>query len=157
MDEEFTKQYTSVESSLYLVAVGYLHNTEDAKDVMQEAVISAWQGYNALRYKEFFKTWITRIVINKCKNFLRGKKYTCSLTDNGEMFYNMPTRDMEIMDAVCRLEEKLVPYITLRFYNDMTYEEVAASLKVPVSTVKYRTKTALKKLEAILKGGESYD
>ncbi len=157
MDEQFTEQYRSAESSLYLVAVGYLHNTEDAKDVMQEAAISAWQGYGSLRRKEYFKTWITRIVINKCKSFLRRKRSALCFDDNAGMFYDMPTRDIEIMDAVCRLDPKLVPYITLRFYNDMTYEETAESLRVPVSTVKYRTKAALRELEAILKGDEDCD
>lgn len=156
MDELFINQYTSIEKSLYLIAVGYLHNTEDARDAMQEAVISAWSGYDKLKKKEYFKTWITRIVINKCKDFLRQRKYTCELTDNADAFYDMPAQDMEIMDAICHLEPGLVPYITLRFYNDMTYEEVAKSLKIPVSTVKYRTKTALDKLKRFLKGDENY-
>ena len=43
-------------------------------------------------------------------------------------------------------------YITLKFYNDMTYDEMAKSLMLPVSTVKHRTKKALSELEKILKG-----
>lgn len=152
MNELFEQEFAKIEKSLYLVAVGYLHNTEDAKDAVSEAVIAAYQSYDKLRYPEYFKTWMTRIVINKCKNFLKHRHYTSELTDNGELFYDMPTKDFEIMDAICRLDKKYVPYITLRYYNDMTYEEVANLLKIPVSTVKYRTKTALLKLKSLLEG-----
>lgn len=124
---------------------------------MQEALISEWQSYESLRNKGYFKTWITRIVINKCKDHLRRAKYTCPFDDNAGLFYDMQTRDVELMDAICRLEPKFVPYITLRFYNDMTYEEVAKSLRITVSTAKYRTKTALRMLENILKGDEGCD
>ena len=61
---------------------------------------------------------------------------------------------MEIMDALCRMEPKLSIYITLKFYNDMTYDEMARSLAVPVSTVKHRTKSALKELKKLLEGDE---
>ena len=43
-------------------------------------------------------------------------------------------------------------YISLRFYNDMSYDEVAKALKQPVSTVKYRTRKALDELKTLLEG-----
>ena len=61
---------------------------------------------------------------------------------------------MEIMDALCKMNPKSSIYITLKFYNNMTYDEMAKSLRLPVSTVKYRTKTALKELKILLEGDE---
>ena len=52
------------------------------------------------------------------------------------------------------MSSKTSIYITLRFYNDMTYEEVAQVLKEPVSTVKYKTNKALLKLKEYLKGDD---
>lgn len=148
----FEEEYIKVEKSLYLVAIGYLHNTEDAKDAVSEAVISAYQSFGKLKNQQYFKTWITRIVINKCKDFLKKHRFTEELSDNINAFYDMPDTDLEIMDAICKLDEKYTPYITLRFYNDMTYNDVAKLLHQPVSTVKHRTKAALGELKKTLEG-----
>ncbi len=152
MYELFEQKYKECEKSLFLVAFGYLHNTEDAKDCVQEAVLSAWKAFTSLKNKAFFKTWLTRIVINKSKDYLKKQRFTEELTDNLHVFYDMPTDEIGIMDCICKLNPKSSIYITLRFYNDMTYEEVARTLKRPVSTVKYKTQKALNELKVLLEG-----
>ncbi len=152
MYELFEQKYKECEKSLFLVAIGYLHNTDDAKDCVQEAVLSALKSFDTLKNKKYFKTWLTRIVINKSKDFIKRQRYSEELTDNLNVFYDMPLSEMEIMDCICKLNPKLTIYITLRFYNDMTYEEVAKTLKQPVSTVKYKTRKALSELKTIMEG-----
>ena len=152
MYELFEQKYKECEKSLFLVAIGYLHNTEDAKDCVQEAVLSALKAFNNLKSQEYFKTWITRIVINKSKDFIKKRRFTEELTDTLNVFYDMPTEEIGIMDCICKLNPKMSIYITLRFYNEMTYEEVAQALKQPVSTVKYKTKKALLELKKHLEG-----
>lgn len=152
MRELFEQKYKECEKSLFLVAIGYLHNTEDAKDCVQDAVLSAFQGFEKLKNPEIFKTWLTRIVINKCKDFLRKKRYTTELTDDLNVFYDLPDTELEIMDAICKLPSNVAIYITLRFYNDMNYNQAAETLHIPVSTVKYRTKRALNQLKILLEG-----
>jgi len=152
LQQLFEQEYPKIEQSLLLLAVSYVHNTEDAKDILQDALLSACQNVGKLRQPEYFKTWLTRIVINKSKNFLKAKRYTEELTDKLNVFYNIPERDMEIMDALCRMEPKAAAYISLRFYNGMTYQEVAKALKQPVSTVKYKTGKALSQLKELLEG-----
>lgn len=154
MRELFEQEYKKYEKSLFLVAVAYLHNSEDAKDVLQEAALSAYKAMGELKNIEYFKTWLTRIVINKCKNFIKSRRYTEELTDNTNAFYNIRTDDMEMLDAICRINHKLAIYITLKFYNDMTYDEMAKALMVPVSTVKHRTKSALNELKKLLEGDD---
>lgn len=152
MYELFEQKYKECEKSLFLVAIGFLHNTDDAKDCVQEAVLSALKSFDTLKDKEYFKTWLTRIVINKSKDFIKKQRYTEELTDTLNVFYDMPISEMEIMDCICKINPKLTIYITLRFYNDMTYEEVAKTLKQPVSTVKYKTRKALAELKTIMEG-----
>lgn len=152
MRELFEQEYPKHEKALFLVAVAYLHNTEDAKDAVQDAALSAYRSIDSLRNREYFKTWLTRIVINKCKNFLKERKYTEELTDELKAFDSIPTADMEILDAICRMEKTKSVYITLRFYNEMNYGEVAKALGQPVSSVKYRTKKALEELKKNLEG-----
>ena len=152
MYELFEQKYKEYEKSLFLVAIGYLHNTEDAKDCMQEAVLSALKSFDNMKNKEYFKTWFTRIVINKCKDFIKKRSYTEKLDDTLNVFYDMPSAEINIVDCICRINSKLSVYITLRFYNEMTYEEMAKALKLPVSTVKYKTKKALLELKKHLEG-----
>lgn len=151
----FEQEYAKIEKSLFLVAIGYLHNTENAKDALQEAVLSAYQSYPTLKNQDYFKTWLTRIVINKCKDFLRKEKYTEPLTDQLDACTYVTTENMEILDALCRLHREVSIYLTLRFYHDMTYDEVATLLQQPVSTVKYRTKNAMIQLRNYLEGDVS--
>ena len=150
--ELFEQKYKECENSLFLVALGYLHNTEDAKECVQEAVLSALRSFDSLNNKEFFKTWLTRIVINKSKDYLKKQRFTEELTDDLNVFYDMPLDEIGIIDCICKLSPKSSIYITLRFYNDMTYDEVAHTLKLPVSTVKYKTKKALGELKSLLEG-----
>lgn len=152
MREMFETKYKECEKSLFLVATGYLHNTEDAKDCVQEALLSAFLKFGKLKNKDLFKTWLTRIVINKCKDFLKKQRYTEELRDSLDVFYGMEREEVGIIEAVCQLPSNLSVYITLRFYNDMKYEDVAKTLGLPVSTVKYRTKKALEELKKILEG-----
>lgn len=152
MRQLFEQEYKKYERSLFLVALSYLHNTEDAKDVVQEAALAAYQSMDRLRHPEFFKTWITRIVINKSKNYLKAKPRTEELRDELNVFYKLDTEDMEIIDAICRMDPASSIYISLRFYNEMSYEEAAKALRQPVSTVKYRTKKALAELRKLLEG-----
>ena len=152
MYELFEQKYKECEKSLFLVAIGYLHNTEDAKDCVQEAVLSAMKSFDKLKNKEYFKTWLTRIVINKSKDFIRKRRYTEELTDSLNVFYDMPMAEMNIVDCICKMNPKMSVYITLRFYNEMTYEEMAQTLKQPLSTVKYKTKKALSELREHMEG-----
>lgn len=152
MEELFGQEYGEIEKSLFLVAFGYLHNTEDARDAVQEAALAAYRKIDTLKNRKYFKTWLTRIVINKCKDFLKSRRYTEELSDDLNIFCDLDDGDMEIVDLICHIEKEYALYITLRFYNDMTYDEVAHLLHQPVSTVKQRTAKALEKLKVLLEG-----
>jgi len=148
----FEQEYSKHEKSLFLIALSYLHNTEDAKDVLQDAALAAFRAMDMLKNRAYFKTWLTRIVINKCKNALKTKRPTEELRDDIRLFSGVPEEELEIVDAICRMDREKSIYISLRFYNDMSYDEVAKALKQPVSTVKYRTKKALEELKSLLEG-----
>ena len=152
MELLFEQEFEKHEKALFLVALSYVHNTEDAKDIVQDAALSAFQAMDTLKYPEYFKTWMTRIVINKSKNFLKGRRLTEALDDSLNIFAAIPTEELEMMDAILRLGEGLSVYISLRFYSGMNYEEAAQALGQNVSTVKYRTRKALNELKKTLEG-----
>ena len=90
MRELFEQEYRKHEKSLFLVAVAYLHNTEDAKDVLQDAALSAYKAIDGLKNKKYFKTWIKsfdqmsyRYKANfSYEDFIKMTPLTSSLTQN---------------------------------------------------------------------------
>ena len=110
MHELFEQKYRECEKSLFLVALGYLHNAEDAKDCVQEAAVSALAAFETLRDKAFFKTWITRIVINKCKDYLKKQRCTETLSDKLEVFCGTPQDERDVLSCICSLSVEATPY-----------------------------------------------
>ena len=64
----------SAERSLYRIAHSYLPTDVDAADAVQEALTRAWDKRGTLREPQYFRTWLTRIVINVCKVALRERR-----------------------------------------------------------------------------------
>lgn len=155
MQDEFIAEYQKIERSLYLTALGYLKNTEDARDAVQDAVMAAYKAYPKLRHREYFKSWMTRIVINECKDYWKKRKPTEELTDDLGILSELPAEELELMSAILKLEASLSRFLVLRFYNSLTYRETAKVLKMPESTVKHKTNLALETLKKALEGDEA--
>lgn len=77
---------------LYKVAKACLKNEEDVADVMQETTLSAWEHIGELKKAAYFKTWLTRILINNCNNVLRERK-RCIATEDFFMQSEEPRQD----------------------------------------------------------------
>ena len=58
--------------SMYKVAAAYLKNDEDVADAIQDTILSCYENLKSLKQNRYFKTWMLRILINKCKNIIRG-------------------------------------------------------------------------------------
>ena len=69
--EAFVELMEKHKTGLYKVAKSYLRSEEDVADVMQETVLSAYEHIQELKTVSYFKTWITRILINHCKDLLK--------------------------------------------------------------------------------------
>lgn len=63
--DEFTEQVLEIEKSLYCVSRSILSNDEDCKDAIQNTILKAYKNLGNLREDCYFKTWITRILINE--------------------------------------------------------------------------------------------
>ncbi len=155
MDEvTFAEKVTALERSLYCVAMGYLGNQHDCADAVQEAIIKAWQSLDKLRQADYFKTWITRIVINECLTMLRKKKRVVLTESFPDLPTPPPDADAGLFDALFEMDVKYRIVIILHYRDGYTLEEMSKTLGVPVSTVKTRMFRARKQLQVILKDEE---
>ena len=144
-NEDFANRVELVRTRLYKTALTYLGSESLAMDAVDEAVYKALYGKWRLRQPEFFNTWITRILINECRNELRRQKRYHPLDELSETaseeFDSLPLKE-----ALRRLPKDLKDVIILRFFGGYTVAETAQTLHIPAGTVATRQRKALKLL-----------
>jgi len=148
----FTSLVEIYQSRLYRTAYGMLGNSQDANDAFQDCILKAYMSIDSLKYDYYFKYWINRILINSCNDILRRKKKVVYMEDVGitgsSEYYDITTLDIRI--SLQKLEPKYRNIIALRYYQDLSYEDIAEVLNCPLGTVKSRLNYALKKLRDIM-------
>ena len=138
------------ERTLYRVAKTLLRSDADCADAVQETLLKALNGAPFIRHEQYVKTWLTRILINTCKDMLRknARTQTVELTeflpapDNGE--------ERELYEALRELDDALRLPLVLHYLEGFTVKDIARMLRVPEGTVKRRLWTARKALRTLL-------
>lgn len=138
---------------LYHIAIAIVNNDEDAGDAISETIIKAYANLKKLKNPDYFKTWITRILINECRKILKQRRKVISLEDYPEKRRDEVQNKEEIMDlqiAIQKLPKRQKDVILLYYYDDLSIEEIALILEIPKGTVKSRLSTARNFLYEIL-------
>jgi RNA polymerase sigma-70 factor (ECF subfamily) len=138
-------------SASYRLAARLLGNRHDAEDAVHEAVLKAWASFDSLRDPSHFAPWLSRIVVNTCRNMLERR---CSIRFRPLADSDPETRDefgeSLVRDSVCRAMAALSPAehitIVLRYWNDLSVDEIARLTGVPAGTVKWRLHAACRRL-----------
>jgi RNA polymerase sigma-70 factor (ECF subfamily) len=133
---------------------------EEAEDILQEVFVSVWRSRNTFNPKKGkLTTWIYRITVNQCLSRRRSRRPSLlSLEEkNIDLPDTKPTKQPEEI-LVTRLEyEKLInamnaldgrhrSVLVLRYFNDLSYDEIAKVTGVPLGTVKSRISQAMRSL-----------
>ena len=141
-DSEFVERIEQKKASFYRVAFGYTRNEDDALEVVQEAVCKAYTAKWRLRDPERFYPWFYRILTNTAPlSFLRRRPPQGAVQ---EAWDALPAEDGEerwadslwLREELGRLDDRSRTVILLKFYEDMTFREIAQVLRKPESTVK---------------------
>lgn len=145
-ENEFAERIEILRERLYRTAYLYLGSEAIALDAVDEAVYKALVSLKQLRNPDFFDTWMTRILINECKNERKRRKRELpfeTLPDRAaERFDTYPLRD-----AVLRLPDELKAPVILRYFSGYSTVETAAALKLKQGTATSRLRRALKLLK----------
>jgi len=148
------------EKPILRLCYAYLGDRALAEDAVQETFFKAWKHYDRFRGEADEKTWLMRIAMNHCKDLL--KSAWARNTDRSVVPDTLPEgsvpfeeRDDTVTRAVMSLEPKLKEVTLLRWYQEMSLEEITRVLRIPRSTVNYRLKKARMTLKGILE--EWYD
>lgn len=150
--EEFTRAVLEYESTLYRVAKSMLGSEADCADAAQNALLRAWEKQHTLRDMAYFKTWLTRILINECRAMLRQRARFVPLEEEAAEGEIAPERDSGLYEAVMGLNVKYrVPFV-LYYIEGFRTREIASMLKLPEGTVKTRLRRAREILRTELEG-----
>lgn len=141
--------------SAYRLASVVLGDPLEAEDAAHDAAVLAWRGFRTLRDPDRFEQWLCRIVVNVCRDRLRRRRRhpIAELpSDDDAGLPRSPDQDQSVLtrDAIDRAFVSLDPdqqiVVALRFYRDLTVDEMAGRLGIPAGTVKSRLHHALRRL-----------
>lgn len=138
--------------SMYRVAFSILKNDEEIYDAISNTTVIVFEKISDLRKEEFFKTWLTRILINECyKIYNQSKKIVYLENYNQDTTeYNDNHSDFEIKSILKNLNSELKEIVMLYYFEDFSVKEIAKTLEIPEGTVKSRLSRARKELEKAL-------
>jgi len=143
--------------SLYFMMLKMTNNPQDADDLTIEAFGKAFKNLNQYTPQYAFSTWLFRIASNNCIDFIRKKKMNeqislslNELSDEGDDISDLlpetarnPEEDVirrQKIEALRAIVEKLKPnykrIIELRYYQELSYEEISEEMDLPIGTVK---------------------
>ena len=143
-DAAFARLMEESMPSMYRMAMSLLRRQADAQDAVQQALLNAWAARErACAGAE--RAWLTRILINECRNIQRYRMRVLPAEALPEEIYTPP--DTALRDAVERLPEKLRTPFLLKYMEGMSEKEICAALRLSLSCVKSRLLRARRALE----------
>ena len=147
--EQFSQLVMKHKDSLFFTAKSILRNDADAEDAVCSAIMKAFENFGQLRELEYFKSWITSIVINEAFMICRKNK---NLQSVEEMVTEPSYNDYhdEMWEIVNSLDEEFRTVIIMFYYNDIPVKEIAEYLNIAPGTVKSRLNRGRQKLKEMI-------
>ncbi len=155
MKDEFIELYAGIYKDLYRYALYVLGNKEDAEDAVSETVVDAYAGFEKLRDKGAFKSWIFKILSIKCKRKLKGyinKDIQLDETLDAHVFKDAEdvAGKVDLRNAFAKLNERERQILGLSVIAGYEGEEVSKLMNMNHNTVRTVKSRALEKMRKML-------
>ena len=153
---------------LLRLAFTYVKDKQIAEDIVQDVLMKAFEKQGDFRGEASYKTYLYRLTINRSYDYLRSWSYKNTVVTNKIQAIFKGTRSAEqqfitqddkraVGEAVLNLPLKYREVIVLYYYKEFKIEDIAALLRVPISTVKTRLVRGREKLKLVLKEGDIHE
>lgn len=150
--EAFISLIDKHELTMYKTAKAILNNEEDIGDAIQETILSAYKNINNLKSSKYFKTWLTRILINKCNDIVRANKNIVFIEKyTKEDFYEEDINSrLEFDECFEKLGSEYKLVLSLYYVDGFNAREISDILNENENTIKSRLLRAKKHLKNFL-------
>lgn len=144
----------------YRLARAILRDPSEAQDATHDALVRAWGKWSTLRDQARFERWFDRILVNTCRNRLRqSSRFQANdlfpeTAASGDPFGQADDRD-QLGRALATLSPDHRVVVSLRYFVDLSIDEIAARLGVAQGTVHSRLHYALRQLQRAVAAGDS--
>ena len=168
-NKSFEKLYKLTEREVWFTCISFLKNETTAQDIMQETYITAFLKIQSLEKSSQIRSWINRIAVNKCKNYLKGKG---EIQLDDEIFENQAIVDerisipeeyisdkakreiiLSIMQEV--LSDVQYQTVIMHYFNEMTVDEIAEVFECSRGTVLSRLNYSRAKMKTAIEDYEN--
>lgn len=166
-NKSFDKLYKLTEKEIWFTCISFLKNETTAQDIMQETYITAFLKIQTLDKTAQFRSWLNRIAVNKCKNYLKGKgeiELNDEILENSlvadeislpeEYVTNKSKRECILSIMQKTLSDVQYQTVICYYFNEMSVEEIATLFECSKGTVlsrlnysRAKMKTAIEKYE----------
>lgn len=154
-DELFNSLVIPLKTKLYKTGMAILKSDDDVCDAIQNTLFSAYRSLEKLENENYFSTWITRIMINKCYDIIKNHKKVVYLNEQLEreegFYYDTYKDESEVEKALNSIDQDLRMVAVLYYYDGFSIKEISEICNIPEGTVKSRLSRCRNKLYVLLK------
>ncbi|MFJ7825828.1 sigma-70 family RNA polymerase sigma factor [Psychrobacillus sp. NPDC096623] len=161
-EQHFQKVMEEYTDYLLKLAYLYIKDWSAAEDIVQDAFLTYYQKFEQFEERSSLKTYLAKITINKCKDYLKSWRYRKQVLTNN--FINPAKKNrnriieedekIELADAVLLLPVKYREVVIYYYFEELSVLEIALLLSIPDNTVKTRLRKARSLLKIQLKGND---
>ena len=159
---EFFEELMTYQRKVFLICLGFSRNASDAQDLAQEVYLKAYKNIDTVSDLTLAKYWLFRIARNTCLNFQKkhrlertsilevSRKRKDPQTPESEMIHQEQLRQLK--GAIRMLSKKQRDVFVLKEYGNLTYREIAETLKIELGTVMSRLNRARQAIKETIMG-----
>ncbi len=153
------KLYRQYCDGMYVVAMRFVNNANDAEDILQDSFVKAFQKLHQFKGEVTFGAWLKKIVVNKCIDFLKSKKQ--HLVSLDETYMNPVVEEdwtvddgisiQLVKEAIDKLSEKYKYVVLMYLVEGFDHKEIAQVLNITETTCRTRLLRGKGQLKELLK------
>ncbi|PWK23932.1 RNA polymerase sigma-70 factor (ECF subfamily) [Maribacter polysiphoniae] len=159
----FTILIDRYKAMVFTLAMRMVKNREEAEEIAQDTFLKAYKGLKGFKGDSKFSTWLYKIAYYRCLDYIKKSGRSIETTSIDTVFGNRLIDESNVVDHLERIEKKeaikdalrLLPgddgiLITLRYYEELTLEEISGVMGISANNVKVRLHRARKRLMQLL-------
>lgn len=138
--QAFTTLIGFYRQTLYAAAMAITHNENNAMDAIQDTVLSMWEKLGSLKKPAYFKSWMTRILINNCCSYIRKEKreVPAEFFEEEEAEESDLDTPLDVRETLSRLSQDDRLLLQLFYFEDLSVREISRILVLTPGTVRMR-------------------